>query len=585
MPPSKRPADAKGMKSLSFFFDKKPTSKSSTTIAATATAKNQAKAVVMATPKPTSFSKKQEENPKTPETEASSLGEDSDVEIQTTSPVVASSKKKTTSSTISASKSKARASMVQKKRKVIIDSDEEDDEEEEKKCEDPAPNTSAAAKEPPRKKAAVPNGKATLPKQTTKEMSNTKPAALSKITIKKPASTPVPAKTTNHTKTANNKTNKAASAASAWGALLNGSFKTPDKKKSNNKRKKSTNSEEDEGAGTAQMRSILKAPYSDGDDLPILSEPQEFFDDMIQNQLCNNGTRPNILLPLLETLASRGPLKIATMCSGTESPVLALDMIVNSIESFCQTQGIRMENGNGDGSVNIRLKHVFSCEIEPAKQAYIERNFQPPLLFRDIRELGDDQARTAYGALVDVPNTPGCVDILVAGTSCVDYSNLNTKKKQMEAGGESGQTFQGMLKWIDKAQPSIVILENVVGAPWEKKIEIMESYGYAATWMRVDSKKYYIPHTRQRGYLFAVRQDPKKKMVDQKRLKGWEATMKKLERPASAPLDALMLPNDDPRVLRGRARLTQESSSGGDAGDSRAGRTDWSKCEARHVRA
>jgi site-specific DNA-cytosine methylase len=233
--------------------------------------------------------------------------------------------------------------------------------------------------------------------------------------------------------------------------------------------------------------------------------------------------------------------------------------------------------------VKIRLQHVFSCEIEPAKQAYIERNFQPPLLFRDIRELGDNQARTAYGALVDVPNLPGSVDILVAGTSCVDYSNFNTKKKQMEEGGESGQTFQGMLKWIDRAKPPIVILENVVGAPWDKKVKLMESYGYAATWQRVDSKKYYIPHTRQRGYLVAIRKNAKN-TVNQKRLNGWKATLKKLERPASASLDELMLSNDDPRVLRGRARLVQERSGGG-AGDSRAGRTDWSKCEARHVRA
>ena len=58
------------------------------------------------------------------------------------------------------------------------------------------------------------------------------------------------------------------------------------------------------------------------------------------------------------------------------------------------------------------MDHVFSCEIEPFKQAYIERNFAPPILFRDIRELDEDQATTAYGALVDVP---GNVDMLVAG--------------------------------------------------------------------------------------------------------------------------------------------------------------------------
>jgi len=71
----------------------------------------------------------------------------------------------------------------------------------------------------------------------------------------------------------------------------------------------------------------------------------------------------------------------------------------------------------------LQIEHVFSCEIEPFKQAYIERNFSPPILFRDIRELCGTKAYTAYGSLVDVPVRD--VDILIAGTSCVDYSNLN----------------------------------------------------------------------------------------------------------------------------------------------------------------
>lgn len=43
---------------------------------------------------------------------------------------------------------------------------------------------------------------------------------------------------------------------------------------------------------------------------------------------------------------------------------------------------------------------------------------------------------------------PGNCDVLVAGTSCVDYSNLNNEKKGLEDGGESGQTFGGMMKWV-----------------------------------------------------------------------------------------------------------------------------------------
>lgn len=71
-------------------------------------------------------------------------------------------------------------------------------------------------------------------------------------------------------------------------------------------------------------------------------------------------------------------LRVATMCSGTESPLLALDLIQDSIQELLGKK--------------IEIQHVFSCEIEPFKQAYIERNFSPPILFRDICELGGDEA-------------------------------------------------------------------------------------------------------------------------------------------------------------------------------------------------
>lgn len=207
----------------------------------------------------------------------------------------------------------------------------------------------------------------------------------------------------------------------SWGFLDGKQSKkaTAPKKKPTTKPKVSDDSATAPGAG----RSYGKAAYSAGDDLPIISAPQEMFDDMISNKLTDGGKTTNLIVPLLKKLHHR-PLRVATMCSGTESPILALDMITKSIEDFFRSKF------KDDKSFDhlIQIEHVFSCEIEPFKQAYIERNFQPPLLFRDIRELGNDQAHTAYGSLAQVPNTPGCVDMLVAGTSCVDYSNLNVKQ-------------------------------------------------------------------------------------------------------------------------------------------------------------
>ena len=150
------------------------------------------------------------------------------------------------------------------------------------------------------------------------------------------------------------------------------------------------------GGGGGGMRAVKQDLA-----LAALTDPQHMFNDMmakVGRETCVGVAR---------RLGGR-PLRVGTMCSGTEAPVMALDMAAKAIHKLF---GARIE-----------VDHVFSSEIEPKKQSYIERNFQPPLLFRDIREMASGRACTAYGALHDVP---GNLDLLVAGTSCVDNSTMN----------------------------------------------------------------------------------------------------------------------------------------------------------------
>ena len=48
---------------------------------------------------------------------------------------------------------------------------------------------------------------------------------------------------------------------------------------------------------------------------------------------------------------------------------------------------------------------------------------------------------TAYGGAEDIPPD---VDILIAGFSCVDFSNLNKWNKTLHETGESGDTFRAI---------------------------------------------------------------------------------------------------------------------------------------------
>ncbi|KAJ3052919.1 hypothetical protein HK097_005420 [Rhizophlyctis rosea] len=287
---------------------------------------------------------------------------------------------------------------------------------------------------------------------------------------------------------------------------------------------------------------------SNGSDLPPISDITAIFSDIVSHS-------PK--LPLVATHLQGRPLRVATMCSGTESPLLALGLITRALED--------------QYGATLEVEHVFSCEIEPFKQAYIERNFKPPILFRDVCELGGKTAKTAYGAEVEVP---GNVDMLIAGTSCVDYSSLNNEKKTLNQKGESGRTFLGMMGWVKNHRPPIVILENVCGAPWVQVSKFFEEAKYYVTFGRLDTKDFYIPHTRTRVYLFAVSREKGSKADWPKR---WMEMVKGLQRPSSSPLEAFLLPSDDPRIHEGREELAKKK-----AGGKKAGRIDWARCESRH---
>jgi site-specific DNA-cytosine methylase len=168
----------------------------------------------------------------------------------------------------------------------------------------------------------------------------------------------------------------------------------------------------------------------------------------------------------------------------------------------------------------------------------------------------------------------------VAGFSCVDFSSLNNVKRDLDAGGESGDTFKGVFHYAKKFHPTIIILENVNGAPWGQIQDLWPQIGYTATFMRVDTKDYYIPHTRQRGYMLCINNasylNPVGGELQAKSVvSNWKTLMKKFERRASCSVEAFLLDEGDPRLIRGKEEL---SLKGGRAPHS----TGWANCHGRH---
>ncbi|KAL3480708.1 hypothetical protein BJX99DRAFT_266140 [Aspergillus californicus] len=254
-----------------------------------------------------------------------------------------------------------------------------------------------------------------------------------------------------------------------------------------------------------------------------------------------------IELGLDEVLSHLGDrqLRVVTVCSGTESPLLALEMVRENLQ----------KHFNRD----LNFRHLFSAEIVPFKQAYIERNFHPRFIFRDVAELKDRVAQTTYGSLAKIPKS---VDMLIAGFSCVDFSALNNHRKTLDEKGESGGTFWSIIRYAVTYRPRLVILENVKTAPWEKIAQHWNEIDYFAIHADVDTKAFYLPQTRERGYMFCVdrrcmrdsdsesrnKEDGMTKDEEKEYLRAWSETFAQFKRPASSPAGMFLLSAEDRRL-------------------------------------
>lgn len=175
-------------------------------------------------------------------------------------------------------------------------------------------------------------------------------------------------------------------------------------------------------------------------------------------------------------------LKVATVCSGTDAPILALNMLQPALKQK---------------SVNFEMEHVFSCESVPFKRDFIVKTTNPPLLFKDVTELQNGKGECHDGVERDVPND---FTMLIAGTECVDFSSLSTTPKGLNDKGRSGTTFYATLCLVKLRQPPIVILENVAKCPAKEMEEAFQEAGYVAAYCKVNTFDYFLPQSRQRKY-------------------------------------------------------------------------------------
>ena len=116
----------------------------------------------------------------------------------------------------------------------------------------------------------------------------------------------------------------------------------------------------------------------------------------------------------------------------------------------------------------VHATHVFSCEADPPKQAWIKGMCCPHHLFSDIRELGQNYATDVVNNDDNEQSWVPDVFLFIAGFSCKSVSSLNLSRSQYQQScameeGETGITFGGVRKYLLSRMPYMFLLENVVG--------------------------------------------------------------------------------------------------------------------------
>ena len=216
--------------------------------------------------------------------------------------------------------------------------------------------------------------------------------------------------------------------------------------------------------------------------------------------------------------------RLGTACSGSDSVVQVLEHIGRSC--------------------GWEFTHVFSCECDPDKQAWVREHWPGlPMLFPDICQLHTGRCLNVMAGLeADVP----AVDIFIAGFVCKSVSSENNERGThgaciVSGTGKTGSTFEGLRRYVQEIRPKIVICENVVGLlkrthgerPRIMDVgEAFERLGYHFAYRHVDARRYLLPHRRTRVWMWAIREDISAASAASK----VNAILEQLEQPEPAPL-------------------------------------------------
>ena len=183
------------------------------------------------------------------------------------------------------------------------------------------------------------------------------------------------------------------------------------------------------------------------------------------------------LLGLPDTGGNPSRYRVGSICSG---------MRVAEHEAFVRLPWI--------------FKTVFWCEKGQPQRQFIAGNFDEP----DVQGF-DDVMSEEFST-----NAPPC-DLLLAGFPCQPFS-IAGRGDGLDAPASRGVVIVGILRYIKKHMPMIVLLENVAGLVrrhrdvLNKVVETLEEWGYIVSWRLLDTRTHgALPQRRERVYIVGIK--------------------------------------------------------------------------------
>ena len=275
------------------------------------------------------------------------------------------------------------------------------------------------------------------------------------------------------------------------------------------------------------------ATSDDADTRRDLSEPADMFADMARRA---ESRLPSEMEKLRQEAGQRRVPSVGTVCTGVDTPVLALDMLSEAL-------GVEV------------AQHVFSCETEPRQRAFAVRGttrHPGSLLFKHVEDLGLRRARTVFGNTVCVPD----VDVLVVNTGAEGFDLEDETTR-------GWRVFNSALRYAARHAPAVVVVDNVAHASWEdiaKRFTTLAAagnFGYKVTAVATSASSFYLPQKRDRLYFVASRVDRRRSASSSSSASNAAARRRfchalfVLSRAATRNLESFLLPDASPAVQAG----------------------------------